>query len=441
MIPSFLFAQGEPRVITDIRDELSYERPPPLEEEDLKRGEIFRFQTGLEIVSNVEALKVSIFDLEVGRTPYENNGLANGQIRIKLEKPGYSDFSFWARQQEDHRTTVQVYYDSLPPGEDKPYEIKPSRALYSHINPYDPLYYRSLLFETFEDYSEGDIGIYLGVTGVAKPRERENLQGYSYSWDGSEEGGGALKVGEYQLKTGGDKVYPFTLDTHFTRRAASYFSGISGLALVPSARPLFQGDIHIATTFNWEGQNLPLFLFLRLSPLPGWEVAVEGKAAFAGPSEESHLGFNSSQKFLFFRGETLYIAAALRGSLGGGTKALPGPRREILFADPEGISLFLPIEWAWGGWILLLSPEFLYLSSPDYQVYKGALRGGAGYTGDWGFAAFSTAFISPRDIYQLALEGGLYLPGSPLYVKGQYTRQWGAYGRKSALGLTLGFLL
>ena len=52
--------KNSPDIDIQIRDSLEYERPARLKEEDYDKGRTFRFEPGLEIITDVEYVKVYI---------------------------------------------------------------------------------------------------------------------------------------------------------------------------------------------------------------------------------------------------------------------------------------------------------------------------------------------------------------------------------------------
>jgi hypothetical protein len=85
-----------------------YVRHPRMEQEDRLRGRVFRYNPGLEIISSVDEVEVSLFDEKLGRTPWESGKLAPGSYRIKLERTGFDSQEFWITLRNDTRTVVVV---------------------------------------------------------------------------------------------------------------------------------------------------------------------------------------------------------------------------------------------------------------------------------------------------------------------------------------------
>ncbi|MCK5737261.1 MAG: PEGA domain-containing protein, partial [Spirochaetaceae bacterium] len=93
--------------ITEYEHE-DYYRHPRMEEEDRLRGKIFRFQPGLEIISNIDDAEIEFFEEKIGRTPWEQDNLKPGAYRVQLERTGYEVLEFWVSVRSDRRTVVLV---------------------------------------------------------------------------------------------------------------------------------------------------------------------------------------------------------------------------------------------------------------------------------------------------------------------------------------------
>jgi len=101
-------AGGDARVsITEYEHE-DYYRHPRMEEEDRLRGNIFKFQPGLEIITNTDEAEIEFFEERIGNTPWEQDNLTPGAYRVRLERTGFEIIDFWVTVRSDRRTVVLV---------------------------------------------------------------------------------------------------------------------------------------------------------------------------------------------------------------------------------------------------------------------------------------------------------------------------------------------
>ncbi len=468
--PVLLQAQsaGTPRIEVQVRKILDYERPPRLLEEDNKKGTEFKFSSGLEIVTDIDAFKVSLFDVESGRTPYENNAIEKGHIRIKLEKPGYDDYSFWVNVKENYRTTVLIFYKDLNADirdSGVPSPARQSGRLYSRFNPGDPAYYRQLYFLDEEDSLDFESAVLYREDGSTlislTPRDQEG--GSVLVWDGRDAEGRPAGTGEFGIRIAALDDYKVTVDSRYSRQAMSYFSGYSGLTLVPSARLLFRKGFQFGSTFamesingsNTRDYNLPFSFFLRLSPLDRWEASLEAETAFVSESGKPSLRINSSQKVYLFDIQSLQVSLGVRGSYQSAINDFSDEIHSSLIRDPSGGSLFIPVQYRLQGWDFFGAPEIFYTLRPlSFNVdtedpdLTGALRWGIQYSpGTFFSAGLSSALYFPSMrgnplSMQAAVEGTLYIPEMPFYINlfGLVQKVQGE-GDGTAFGINLGFLL
>jgi len=463
-----VYAQNEqePRLDVIIKKTLDYERPARLLEEDNKKGILFRFTPGLEIITDIDAVKVYIFDSESGRTPYENNDINSGYVRIKLEKPGFQDFSFWVNIKENYRTTVYVFYnehnqagssDSKVPAERK------SVLLYHEINPDDPEYYRQLYFmnsadsESFESSAimQDDSGSILTLS--PHPVQGGNV----FIWDGTDAQGHDVSDGEYGFRLYGEQDYKIRLDRKYSRQALNYFSGYSGMALVPAARVLFKKGFQFGSTFSIESlynandYNLPFSFFMRLSPLKRWEAGLEAETAFITESGRPSLRVNTSQKVFLFDIDSVQVSMGMRGSYKSAINDFSDKIDENIIRDPSGVSLFIPLQYTIEGWDFLGSPEIYYTLQPlssniesENYDFTAALRWGVMHSSGKLFSAglssvlFFPSYRGNPVSMQAGVEGTFYVPTTPLYLNfyGILQKVRG-HGDGTILGINMGFVL
>ena len=450
-----------------IRDSLEYERPARLKEEDYNSGRQFKFSPGLEIITDVEYVKVFIRDSEVGRTPFESSRVASGYLRVRLEKPGYEDCFFWVNVYPDKRTTVMVTYKSQsarPSYKTEPNAPRVSRELYKDINPDDPFYYRNLYFLTEDDLGE--------IESILVSRADQSLvalnpspypAGVIFEWDGEDASGNEMPDGEYSLQFRPVSQMDFRIDRNYSRRPLSYFSGFSGLTLVPTATTLFAGGFQFGSIFavdriheeDSHSYNLPFSFFFRLSPLSRWEASAEVATSFINEYKRPSLRINMSHKVSLLKDSPFRVALGLRGSYKSAISDFEKIQGGALIRDPAGLSLFVPLQFRYSLWEFYASPEFLYSLHPlgsDHE--KGefemspVLRWGVSYGTGLFSAALSTSLFLPSNqrgesILQGALEGSYYFPDSPMYMGlfGIIQSNFENRARASSFGLNLGFLI
>ena len=121
-----LYAAETDAQITITEYELEdYYRHPRMEEEDRLRGRVFKFQPGLEIITNVDDAEIQFFEERIGKTPWEQNNLPPGAYRVLLERTGYESVEFWVDVRSDRRTVAlvtmvqpsgEIILNKLPPG-------------------------------------------------------------------------------------------------------------------------------------------------------------------------------------------------------------------------------------------------------------------------------------------------------------------------------------
>lgn len=469
---SSIYSQQEeaPAISIQLRKDLNYERPPRLEEEDIKTGKAFKFDSGLEIITDIEYVKVYIFDIETGRTPFESNDVANGYIRVKLEKPGYKDFSFWVNVKENYRTTVHIYYEDKPAS---PVSVDPvlnsiaerdSHPMYLSFNPGDPKYYRQLFMMNSED-SESHFSAYIKnekteLSYSLVPEESEYP--FLFSWNGKNSLDEKQKDGLYSLQMNPGQRYEVEINRFYSRKPANYYMGTAGLLLVPTAQLLFPGGFQFGSIFSVERNkgalnsgdySLPFSFFFRFSPLERWEAAFETEVSFINESGEPSLRLNSSQKVFIYGNELFLLSLGLRGSYKGAINDLKQNVQNSLIRDPSGFSFFIPMQFDVKNWDFMISPEFMYtLSSPatieasnSFDII-GVLKWGVSYSNDLFGAAFSSALHFPsykgnKMIMQVGVEGSFYIPDTPMYIGLSILDQRIDEGREAyALALNLGFL-
>lgn len=467
---STAYLAAEPQIVIESSKKLDYERPARLEEEDSLNGTVFEFTKGLEIVSDIEYVKVYIFDLDSGRTPYENNTLANGYTRIRLEKPGYEDVTFWVNIKTDYRTTVTVRYKSSSAAatavSQPEVTVQKTAQIYKAINPGDPIYYRQLVTLSAEDSSEhisADIkdGSYNYITSLLPESSRDP---FVFTWDGENKLEEKQETGIYKLQMVPKSEYEIELTKAYSRKPASYWSGSAGFLLSPTAQLLFPGGFQFGSTFTFEKiwntttNGLPFSFFIRFSPLKRWEAAFESEIAFINESKTPSLRLNSSQKVQIVSNEVFQLALGIKGSYTASINDLKDPLQTTLIRDPGGISFFVPIQFDLNNWDFVAAPELMYTfdalpatgSNGTYDLLS-VVRWGVGYSEDYLGASLSAALfipMSPKEnvVTQVGVEGYLYIPNSPMYIGAFFLAQsvenqdedenLGGYGA----GVNLGFL-
>jgi PEGA domain len=459
-----------PAIAIQLRKNLDYERPPRLEEEDIKNGDSFQFVSGLEIITDIEYVKVYLFDVETGRTPFENNEVANGYIRVKLEKSGYRDFSFWVNVKEDYRTTVHVYYEDKPtaavsttPAVNQLPE-RDSQPMYLSFNPGDPAYYRQLFIMNSKD-SESHYSAILKNEKTEKiyslvPESSQHP--FVFSWNGKNALDEKQDDGAYSLQMNPGEKYKVEINRLYSRKATNYYSGTAGLLLVPTAQILFPGGFQFGSVFSIERNkgnlnsgdySLPFSFFFRFSPLKRWEASFETEVAFINESGEPSLRLNSSHKAFIYGNDLFMLSLGLRGSYKGAINDLKQNVQNSLIRDPSGFSFFIPMQFDVKNWDFMFSPEFMYSLSSTASAdvtnsfdITAALKWGVSYSNDLFGAAFSSALYLPsyngnKMIMQVGVEGSFYIPATPMYVDIFAMDQRIDEGLEAfAIGMNLGFL-
>jgi hypothetical protein len=472
LIPFTLIAQNseQPLITIQSRKILDYERPPRLKEEDNKNGVTFQFVPGLEIVTDLEYVKVYIFDIETGRTPFESNNIQNGSIRIKLEKPGFPNTTFWVMIKDGFRTTVSVSYLQTRETENpvifEPAEKK-SSPLYLNINPEDPGYYRQLFY-----LNDSDLNLHktlllideaFNTEMILSPQSLSGAEGAVFSWNGLNAEDKPVADGVYTLQISPDEKYLIGINRKYSRRSTNYYSGFAGLALVPSARILFPGGFQFGSTISLERTesdssleyNLPFSFFLRSSPLKMWETAFEAETSFITEDARPSLRLNSSQKVFVFESYPLQISIGLRGSYKSAINDFSEQKMSSLVRDPTGLSFYIPFQYKLPGWDLYASPEILFSLHPlledvssNKHDYYGVIRWGIQYSTDVLFSVgissslYFPSYRGSTSIMQAGLEGTFFIPETPMYLNLYTIMQKVHRGeRGSSQGFNLGFLL
>ncbi len=466
---SLIPEEKEVHLSINIAKAKDYQRPQELLERDREAGITFPFHPGLEIFTNLDAVKIYIFDTEAGRSPYENSAISPGRLRIRMEKPGYEAVTFWAEVLEDARTSIYVEYpqkDSAPLPREQELSRGPWRAGYRAINPEDAPFYRCIARYEEENGPPVD-GIIRGKGGEVVSLSSLKLQdGQIFIWDGKDASGRDVPEGEYRFNSGGDGEgafsCPLKVDRGFSRRRGSYFSGISGLVLVPGASVLFPGSYELASGLILErvkssgaaSMNLPFSFLFRISPLKRWEAAFQTELAFITEKSIPSLKLNTSQKFMLVKGQAFLLTAAVRGSWLCGVNDFKEKQGRSLLRDPGGFSLHLPMEYRFRSWVFLLDPDFLFALQPvgDGAVggggfdMAGGLRWGLSREGRVFSAGLSSALFFPSlrnsdFLMQLALEGSYCPPYTALYITAFIMAQSSRTGNNAwAYGLNVGFL-
>ncbi|OQY33876.1 MAG: hypothetical protein B6241_06590 [Spirochaetaceae bacterium 4572_59] len=471
LISFSLFSQSEdPRVEIKIRDEDEYSRHARLEEEDLKRGYSPDFEQGLEIISDMDSAVIYIAENEIDKTPYENNKISIGYYRIRLEKTGQEDITFWINVKKNKRTTVFVQYLptlSLEAKQEAKVAVIRQGQAYGSINPEDPYYYIRILFSKnlfMDDNADLIItdseNLPLITLSPVKTLGDTNV----YYWEGMDIDGNKTYKGEYSLYSVADFSLnsSFQVDYRYSRKPASYFSGFSGLSLVPSAQPLFAGSFQfgsfISSNFDLEdsedSSDLPFSFFFRFSPLPRWESAFDFELTVNSDSSTPAIKINTSQKVLI-SGDGPFLFSingrfAYRADINDFSEYVY-PR---MIRDPAGASLAFPVQFKVDLWDFYMAPESLYSFEP---LYSGDGHGGADFTAviRWGIsysnrifhAGFSSALYLPSlqgtpIIMQSALDMSLNFKDSPFYLNGNIIYQEINDRTKNlTIGMGIGFLL
>jgi len=77
-----------------------------MEEEDYSRESVFEFQPGLEIITDLDDIKILLSGEEVGRTPWEQNNLEPGLYRVQLILKDFELSDFTVTVHNDRRTVI-----------------------------------------------------------------------------------------------------------------------------------------------------------------------------------------------------------------------------------------------------------------------------------------------------------------------------------------------
>ncbi len=465
-----LFSQsGYPKIDIKIQTQEEYSRLPRLEEEDLYNKAKAVFSQGLEIVCDIEGVRVFISDSERGTTPYENNDIPIGHYRIKLAKSGREDLVFWVNINKGKRTTVSIQY---VPAETEHSESKPDLIIrngtaYKWLNPSDPLYYRRILFSKqlfTDDRTDLILTDSENTPLITLSPEKESDNNFIYYWSGQDIDGNPVNDGLYALYSVSDFAQNsrFYTDQRFSRKAANYFSGFSGLCLVPSAQPIFQNSFQFGSFISKEmnltdsdqPSNLPFSFFLRFSPVSRWESAFEGEVSIHPDNSIPLIKLNTSQKVLITGNGPFLFSLNGRFSYRADINDFEELVYNNIIRDPAGASLAFPVQFKVNLWDFYIAPEAIYSFKPvlpdmgkEKQDFMGTARWGVSYTDRYFQAGFSSALHSGSVrgtpiVMQSALECTLFLPRSPLYLNGYLVYQEIREGEENtAIGLGLGFLL
>ena len=468
---AFLYAQ-KPGVTITTAERDDYSRHPRLEEEDLQQGRTFLFSPGLEILTDIEYVEVFLSDRAMGRTPFEEDGIDIGYYRIKLVKTGREDLVVWANIKEDCRTTIDVRYLPETVAEDDKTdsrEIIHSGSVYKDINPDDPFYFNRIQFnKTLFPEGEADLILtdaenYPLITLSPQTPSSPDDRDYLYYWEGNDIDGNPVPDGEYSLYavSNFELNTSFQLDRRFSRKAGSYFSGYSGLSLVPTAQPLFPGSLQVGSRMGGnlslsdssESYKLPFSFFIRYSPLKRWETAFSAEVSVDEDESTPEVSVNTSQKILLGSNGPVLFSLNGRFSLRGAINDFSDTSTNRIVSDPAGGSLAFPVQLKVHLWDFYFAPELQYsfepvlASSNSGGDLTGAVRWGVSYSDRFFNAGFSSALYSGSMkglpvFVQNAADVMLYLPRSPLYFHFNVIYQEIHEGSEEiSLGLGFGFLL
>ena len=108
-----VFSDSAKAISIDKYESWNYIRHTRMEEEDYLRQSTFEFQPGLEIITDVDNVKILLSGEEVGRTPWEQNNLEPGQYRVRLMLRGFELNEFAVTVHNDLRTVVTVEIGEL----------------------------------------------------------------------------------------------------------------------------------------------------------------------------------------------------------------------------------------------------------------------------------------------------------------------------------------
>ena len=339
-----------------------------------------------------------------------------------------------------------------------------SRQLYEEINPEDPSYYQHLYFMTESDLNDVDsIVISRAGQSLVSLQPLAYPTGIIFQWNGLDATGDSMPDGDYNLQFKPVQQFDFKLNRNYSRRPLSYFSGFSGLTLVPAAVNLFPGAFQFGSIFAvdrvWEDDshsyNLPFSFYFRLSPVRRWEAAAEIETAFINEYTRPSIRINTSHKVFLLDDSLIKLSVGLRGSYKSAISDFEEIQGGTLIRDPGGLSLFVPLQFRHQLWDFYLSPEILYsvrelgtVSDDDSSDTTAVLRWGVSYGTELFSASLSSSLYLPSfggsdPILQGAIEGSYYFPDSPMYMSlfGIYQRGFNDDDRSNSFGINLGFLI
>lgn len=101
-----VFSDSDKDIQIDEYESWNYIRHPRMEKEDYLRQSVFAFQPGLEIITDLDDVKILLSGEEVGRTPWEQNNLESGQYQVRLIFRGFELNEFSVTVHNDRRTVV-----------------------------------------------------------------------------------------------------------------------------------------------------------------------------------------------------------------------------------------------------------------------------------------------------------------------------------------------
>jgi len=113
LLPGRVFAESSKSVQISKYESWNYIRHPRMEEEDYLGRRVFEFQPGLEIITNVEDVRVLLSGEEVGRTPWEQSNLEPGLYRVQLILRSFELDEFSVTVNNDWRIVVTVTLGEL----------------------------------------------------------------------------------------------------------------------------------------------------------------------------------------------------------------------------------------------------------------------------------------------------------------------------------------
>lgn len=86
----------------------NYTRHPRMEEEDYRRQRLFEYQPGLEIITDVDGVRILLSDEEVGRTPWEQSNQEPGLYQVRLILRSFELGAFPVTVYSDRRTVATI---------------------------------------------------------------------------------------------------------------------------------------------------------------------------------------------------------------------------------------------------------------------------------------------------------------------------------------------